>query len=289
MSGENPGNNPELSDSNDLSKNSNIWIYKNPESESIEEITLVTENPREVPIQNKMVMVEEVPLFPITLESGEKYIPDLSLCTVNQTGEQAIQDPPIYSIDLGKYEEEVLDSVFKNGFDRSFLQFARDTLSLEDYARFIIEQEAVRKHLLKFNRSARPDHRITNDELIFYWEFYYPGNENYDSKLLPTTTKLFPLYLFNKLGYILNNREEFDLTNQKFYFEELDYLKSFIVSNYPNEPSEIFEKIRDRCQVDSRGIHHMMQYINTWHELFFLAHKKAQYLHTLNNIPRWRR
>jgi hypothetical protein len=279
MSNKDPKETTLLSDPHDPVTNSNIGIYFNKESKSIERITLDSGDGN------------EKTLFPMILESGEEYMPN-NESYWDQTLKNDNETHSIFSLSLEEMENNLFLSVMGGISDWSFLHFTRYNLPLEDYARFIIEQKGVEQHLAEANHKGKITDEILNRDFgnfIMYWPEYYPGKENYNSEFLPTTEELYPVYLFNKLGYIFNKRAEYDLKVERFEFKELLRLKSFILYNYENEPTEIFNKIKDYHKVDSRGISHMMRYIEIWYELTMLEYNKGCYMDDLDNLPRWRR
>lgn len=268
-----------ISDPNELIKNSSIKIYYNNEEESIESITIQSEDR------------EEISLFPMTLESGEEYMPNLDEYYWEQTLENDNGTHSKYSLSLGDMENNVFYIGMLDDFNRSFLQFARYNISLEDYARFIIEQEAVNQHFLEADRRGEISKEMLlqdSSKTVMRWPDYYPGKEKYGMEFLPTTKELYPLYLFNKLGYIFNHRAQYELEVERFEYKELIFLEAYIQHNYVNGPSENFNKIRNHYNVNSRGISHMMQYIETWKELSMMEYHKERHIDTLKNIPRWR-
>jgi hypothetical protein len=268
-----------ISDSNELIKNSSIKIYYNNEKESIESITIQSEER------------DEITLFPMILESGQEYMPNLDEYYWEQTLENDNSTHSKYSLSLGEMENNVFYVAMLDDFNRSFLQFARYNLPLEDYARFIVEQEGVNQHFLEADRRGEiSDEILLQDynETIMHWPDYYPGKEKYRLEFLPTAKEFYPLYLFNRLGYIFNHRAQYELEVERFEYKELLFLEAYIQNNYDNEPSELFNKIREHYNVDARGINHMMQYIETWKELSMMEYHKERYIDTLKNIPKWR-
>lgn len=266
-------------DPKDPNIDQDINLYFNKESESIEKITI---NPEKG---------AEITLFPIILESGEEYMPNLDEYYWNQTIENDNETHSTYSLSLKEMENTVFFSLVRDDFSRSFLQFASNNLPLEDYARLIIEQEAVKQHLLEADRKGQfPEEIIKKDynELIMYWPEYYPGKENYDSEFLPTTKDLYHAFLFNRLGYILNHRARYDLKVERFEYKELLYLKSFIETNHENEPSDIFNKLKVHHGISSRGISHMITYLEEWEGKLMRKYYDERSDDVLNNIPNWR-
>jgi hypothetical protein len=284
MGTENPQEKTSSSDQIDPIANSIAKVYFDQESKSIKEITMVKENHTDVP----MVLIgEEIPLFPIQLKSGEEYIPDLCESDFWQTGEETLDTPEIFTIDLKQYENVLFRVVARNGFDKSLLLFAKDNLYPWEYARFIIEQVAVIQHLSKFNQKTRPGDEIKYKGLVFYWPSYYPGKDKFDSDFLPTTEELYPVYLFNRLAYILTHRERYDLKDQRFTIDELHDLQGFINDNYAFGTGDMFNKIKDQYNIDSDGIDHMMRYDIKWQELLQLEYTKSRLLNDLDSLPKW--
>ena len=293
MSIESPKETGPITDPNDLIEKSRINIKYNKESESIEEITIDSKEG------------EEIILFPMILDSGQEYMPNIdndfwskilvdeSEILVNETNTHSI-----YSCHLGKIEFYIYNTAIGDHFMRPFLEFARYNLSPENYARFLIEQKAIHDHLLLANAKGQISNKKFKEDrfqLIMYWPEYYPGKEEYNMELLPTTKDLYHASLFNKLGHILYNRKQYDTKKQMFKTRELLELEFFINQNHENEPhvkyepSEIYNKIKEYKRVNSEGIAHMMKYIDLWKEKFLKEFRIECIQDELGDIPIWRK
>ena len=256
-----------------------VNFYVNPENGSLEKITV---NSKEG---------DETVLFPITLESGEKYIPDFDEFGTSLLSEGENTSHLIHTDSFEIMERDLFHSVKDFDFEISFLQFAKENLSI-DYDRLIVEETAVHQHLWETDLLRRlPNEIFFRDcnRLIMHWPDYYPGRENYDSDFLPTTKELFSSYLFNKLAIMFNNRKEYDLKIPRFDYIELQYLRLFINDNYENEPSEIFNKIQDHHHVNSRGIYHMTRYIEIWEDKLMMDYRQERHNDALDDLPIWRK
>jgi hypothetical protein len=185
-----------------------VKFYYNEETDAIERITLDSED-------------GETPLFPIKLESGKSYIPnldefdfkrrDISLQT-NSSGSSYVEKFE----DLEHYLEGDLCA---NTFDNSFLRFLRDTFP-SGYAQLVIEQMAVRGHI---HRNRR---HISKPE-------YYPGKEEYGMKYLPCSESLQYAHILNKVLCICNDPPTYPFDQEYFSYKELKEIdKAFDAALY---------------------------------------------------------
>jgi hypothetical protein len=289
MSNENPGEDNKLSDQHDPISKSQINFYIDEEDKNINRITIISKDD------------EEITLFPMKLESGEEYMPNLNeyIYVMGYDGEDKErkgvendnETPLFFSLRLKEVEMGMYLSIMADDSNLSFLEFARNNLSVEEYARFIMEQEAVQERLIELDRKGEVTDEVYNKDfkaLIMYWPKYYPRIENYDCEFLPTTEELYPAYLFNKLAYILSHREEDDnLEVERFDIKELDYLKSFIQKNYGHRHSPIYSKITEYNSINTMRRSSMFRYIETWYELLMIENRKNGCFEDLKNISRW--
>jgi hypothetical protein len=286
MTFKDPNDTGPITDPNDLIEKSRINIKYNKESESIEEITIDSKEG------------EEITLFPMILDSGQEYMPNIGQYRWDQTLQDDNDTHYVFSLSLKNIDDFVYYYVAKNDFHRTLLEFAKYNLPFEEYARLIFEQREVIHHYFEAQNERKLSKEIYYrdlNQLVMYWPEYYPGKENYNSEFLPTTEELYRPYLFNKLGYVLNHRKHFDIEEMElFNLKELLYLEIFIKQNYENEPnfryepSEIFDKIKEFQNVNSEGISHMIIYIEQWKDLLMIPYRKENLKNYIKGIPVWR-
>jgi len=287
---QNPQGKNLLSDQREPISKSQINFHINSEDENINRITIVSKDD------------EEITLFPMTLESGEEYMPNLNgyiwgieydESRWSEVLEKDNGTSSIFTLKLKEIEYGMTFGIEPHPSHLSFLEFTRDNLSPEEYARFVIEQRAVQEALFVSDSKGEIKDEVFKKDynaLVMYWPEYYPKIKNYDSEFLPTTEGLYPAFLFNKLAYILSHREEDDnLEVNRFDIRELLYLETFIQNNPINNASEIFEKIRKYNNIDSNRISDMLSYIQIWKYLEMMEYHRLSCFEDLKNISRWKR
>jgi hypothetical protein len=198
-----------------------VKFYYSEETDDIVRITLDSED-------------RETTLFPIQLESGKDYIPnldefdfrrrDLSL----QSDSHGSSYVEIFQ-DLEHYLETDLSS---DSFDRSLLRFLRENYP-SGYAQLVVEQIAVRGHIHRNrNRISTIEYHDYLGNIIMEWPDYYPGKEEYGMKYLPCSESLQYAQILNKVLCICENPSRYDLTKEHFDYDELEKAeKAFLAAD----------------------------------------------------------
>jgi len=232
-------------------RSTEIKFYYNKKTNILKKVTLDSKD-------------EEIILFPIKLESGFDYTPNLYELNFNYKDNPLLVEEYV-NVPLVSFEEldfALETSLERDGFDKVFLKFLKQNLPKREYARFVIEQIAVRTFLFR-NKNHVPPEIYNNhiENLIIQWPDYYPGSEEYGMEYLPCSKDLQYAHILNKVLCVCSDSSKYPFEKEYFSYKELKEIdEAFnaakgsrsLLESYPNR-SKLAQELLEYSGYDHPG------------------------------------
>jgi hypothetical protein len=270
-------------------RSTEVKFYFNEETESVERVVLDSETDGETTI------------FPRIIENSDmEYMPNLREIYF------AHRDNTLFSDDSGSFYSEPFDgidfaletSLKRDTINKDFLQFLREELTEVEYARFVIEQIAVRSFLYRNkNRLRKSVYYEHVDNLIMEWPEYYPGEEKYCMEFLPSSNDLRYAYILNKAVSICDNPYRYNLEKEYFTYQELKEIDKGInlAKSYESSPDQysneakLAQKLLDFHDLDyfSKRYSVLDRYLRFWFKIKNSQAEVKTYKEELKRLASW--